>query len=205
VSWIAKILGAGSKENEDNTMKYLIIGLGNIGADYSGTRHNIGFDITEALVEELGGSWKDGRFGRRADCKFRGRTIHILQPDTFMNLSGKAAKFWLKKLGVTNDRMLIITDDLNLPLGKLRLKTKGGSGGHNGLKSMEMELGNSNYPRLRVGIGSDFSKGQQVDFVLGRWSGEEIEVLEEVIPRAVKGIQKFCYLPVGQVMTELNR
>lgn len=186
-------------------MKYLIIGLGNIGADYSGTRHNIGFDITKALAEKLKGEWKDGRFGRMATCKYRGRMVHILQPDTFMNLSGKAANFWLKKLGIPKERMLIVTDDLNLPLGKLRMKTKGGNGGHNGLKSMETELGNSNYPRLRVGIGDDFLQGQQVDFVLGQWSNAEIEVLETMIPRAVEGIMKFTHLPTSQVMTELNR
>lgn len=185
-------------------MKYLIVGLGNIGDEYTETRHNIGFKIVEAIAEKVGAKWEMTNFGMMAKFKYRGRIVHLLKPDTFMNLSGKAAAFWLKKLELPKDKLLIITDDLNLPLGKLRLKTKGGNGGHNGMKSLENELIGANYPRLRIGIGKEFSEGRQVDYVLGEWGENERSDLDEVIKGGVQAALKFTFLQIGMLMTEFN-
>ena len=151
----------------DGSKKYLIVGLGNIGSEYAETRHNIGFRVLDALAGVSDTFFKPDRYGDTAEIKFKGRTIRLLKPSTYMNLSGNAVRYWLKKENVEQENLLIIVDDLALPLGTLRLRARGSDGGHNGLKSIDAVLGNNNYARLRFGIGNDFPQGHQVNFVLG--------------------------------------
>lgn len=186
-------------------MKYLIIGLGNIGAEYDGTRHNIGFDVLDALADSKGATWESARLGSVTTIKHRGRQLILLKPSTYMNLSGKAMKFWLTEQKIPVDRSLVIVDDLNLDLGALRMRAKGGAGGHNGLTDIEQRLGSSAYPRLRFGIGNDFSKGRQVDFVLGKWSSEEKKQFEKLIEHACKMVLSFASIGLQRTMSDLNR
>ena len=151
-------------------MKYLIVGLGNIGDEYHNTRHNIGFDVLDALAKASNIVFEPARYGEVVNYKYKGRTFILLKPSTFMNLSGKAVNYWLKKEGIKQENLFVIVDDLSLPFGTLRIRGKGSDGGHNGLKHIQETLGNNNYARLRFGIGNDFPKGQQIRYVLGKWS-----------------------------------
>lgn len=186
-------------------MKYLIVGLGNIGPEYENTRHNIGFKVLDTLAGESGTFFSSKRYGDLATIKHKGRTILLLKPSTFMNLSGKAVHYWLQKEKVPLDRLLIVTDDLALPFGKLRLRGKGSDGGHNGLKSINQILGTSEYPRLRFGIGDDFGRGQQVHYVLSAWSEEQQITLPKRIELASQCILSFCNIGIAQSMTEFNK
>lgn len=186
-------------------MKYLIVGLGNIGPEYVNTRHNIGFKVLDALAGESGTFFSSKRYGDLAEIKHKGRTILLLKPSTFMNLSGKAVHYWLQKEKIPLDRLLIVTDDLALPFGKLRLRAKGSDGGHNGLKSINQLLGTTEYPRLRFGIGDDFGRGQQVNYVLSPWSEEQYITLPTRIGLAAKCILSFCTVGIAQSMTEFNK
>src|SRR5690554_5536427 len=150
-------------------MKYLIVGLGNPGSEYENTRHNIGFKVVEALAKETGESFSTARHAKLALTKFKGRTLILIQPTTYMNLSGKAVQYYMQTEKIPLEKVLVIVDDLAIPFGKLRMKLKGSAGGHNGLKDIEAVLKTANYPRLRFGVGSEFQKGRQVDFVLGEW------------------------------------
>lgn len=185
-------------------MKYLIAGLGNIGAEYENTRHNIGFEILDALAGASNICFQDNRYGQVAEYKFKGRTFILLKPSTYMNLSGKAVNYWLQKEKLLPENLLVILDDLALPLGKMRLRAKGSDGGHNGLKNITEILGHENYARLRFGIGDDFQKGRQVDFVLSRWSKEEELLLKERIPVAMEIIKNFGTIGVQQTMNFFN-
>lgn len=185
-------------------MKYLIVGLGNIGPVYENTRHNIGFKVLDYLSGESGTFFSSARYGDIAQVKHRGRTLILLKPSTFMNLSGKAVHYWMQKEKIPLDRLLIITDDLSLPLGKLRLRAKGSDGGHNGLKNINDLLGTQNYPRLRFGIGDGFGPGQQVNFVLSPWSKEEEMQLKERIALASECVRSFCTIGIAQTMTDFN-
>jgi PTH1 family peptidyl-tRNA hydrolase len=185
-------------------MKYLVFGLGNIGAEYDDTRHNIGFKTLDSLAEDSSVSFSTVRLGDRAEVKYRGRTLILIKPSTYMNLSGKAVTYWMKQESVPVERVLIVTDDLALPFGKQRLRNKGSDGGHNGLKSIIGSLGRSDFARLRFGIGDEFHKGQQVNYVLSKWSDEEMKTLPERIDVAKKTILAFSFLPVSQVMSEFN-
>lgn len=161
-------------------MKYLIAGLGNPGPEYENTRHNIGFLVLDELVRILKGSWKDERHGWVAEVKYKGRQLTLLKPSTFMNRSGKAVSYWGLKMKLkTPDQVLVIVDDIHLDFGTFRLRKKGSAGGHNGLKDIEEKMGRQDYPRVRVGIGSDFYSGQQINYVLGEWSDEELEKLPD--------------------------
>lgn len=180
-------------------MKYLIVGLGNIGSEYKNTRHNIGFKILDAFVNASNSSFRTDRLGDVAEVKHRGRTLVCLKPSTYMNLSGKAVRYWMNQEKIPIERVLVITDELALPFGKIRLRAKGSDGGHNGLKSIQEVLGNSNYPRLRFGIGSEFSKGHQVDYVLGEWNAEEIEKLPERITLTSDLIKSFAFNPIQRL------
>lgn len=185
-------------------MKFLIVGLGNIGIEYENTRHNIGFSILNRLASEKNIQFEMGKFVLKTQFKFKSRTYILLKPTTFMNLSGKAVKYWLDAEKVTLQNLLVITDDISLPLGKIRMKKKGSSGGHNGLKNIEELLNTSEYPRLRFGIGSDFNKGKQVDYVLGKFKDEEVSLLSEQIDKSIEMILSFGTIGIDQTMNRFN-
>jgi PTH1 family peptidyl-tRNA hydrolase len=172
-------------------MKYLIAGLGNIGDEYANTRHNIGFTITEALAQQSGISFKPGRYAATATVKVKNRILLLIQPSTYMNLSGKAVRYWLETEKIPLENLLVVVDDIALPMGQLRLRLKGGDGGHNGLTSIIETLGTEDFTRLRFGIGNDFPKGYQSEYVLGKWTTEEVELLKPRIPEAVEMIKRF--------------
>lgn len=184
-------------------MKYLIAGLGNMGAEYDHTRHNVGFEVVDALAEEFGVSFKNDQLGDIAEFKYRGRTVMLLKPSTYMNRSGKAVRYWLQKKKIEVENLLVVVDDLNLEFGKVRLRGKGSDGGHNGLKDINQTIG-SNYARLRFGIGSDFPRGRQVDYVLGEWSGEEKEQLPELRQRATEMCKSFVAIGLAHTMNQFN-
>ena len=192
------------KEIEPDPMKYLIVGLGNMGYDYDGTRHNIGFEVIDALANEYELTYKHVTLGDMAEFKYKGKTFVLLKPSTFMNLSGKAVNYWMQKHKIPQSNVLIILDDLNLPFNKQRIKGKGSDGGHNGLKDINRALGNQNYARLRLGIGNDYHKGQQADFVLGKWSKEEKVTLPTVIKTAVETTKAFVTIGLKFTMEKFN-
>ncbi len=185
-------------------MKYLIVGLGNIGSEYENTRHNIGFKVLDVLAKASNTSFKADRLAQVATVKFKGRTLVLVKPSTYMNLSGKAVRYWMQEEKIPADRMLIITDDIALPFGTLRMKGKGSDGGHNGLKNINELLGNNNYPRLRFGVGNEFPKGRQVDYVLGEWSVDENDHLPERIDQAIQMIQGFTTIGIARTMSQFN-
>lgn len=185
--------------------KFLIAGLGNIGNEYANTRHNIGFDVVFAFVNKHGGSFKQDRHAYVAEVKFKGKIFVCICPTTYMNLSGKAFKYWIEKEKIPVENSLTIVDDIALPLDKLRLRPSGSAGGHNGLRDIENVLGHSNYPRLRFGIGNQYPKGMQADFVLGKWQSEEIPVVQLKIQKCVDTIEKFASAGIEQTMTEVNK
>ncbi len=185
-------------------MKYLIVGLGNPGAKYANTRHNIGFKVLDELALQTKAEFEVDRLGDVARAKFKGRTLILLQPSTYMNLSGKALNYWMKQEKVPIERVLVITDDLALPFGKLRMKGKGSDGGHNGLKDIIATLNHSKFPRLRFGVGNEFSKGRQVDYVLGEWSPEERETLQERMDVATEFIKSFATIGIERTMNFWN-
>jgi len=185
-------------------MKYLIVGLGNTGPEYELTRHNIGFLVVDQLAEKNNVKYQLSRQAHVSDFTYRGRNIHLIKPTTYMNLSGKAVNFWLQQLKISIDRLLIITDDIALPFGKLRMRAKGSSAGHNGLKSIEEYLGNKAYPRLRCGIGDNFSRGTQVDYVLSRFEEQEFKQLPEILEKAGKMALSFCTVGIERTMSQFN-
>lgn len=185
-------------------MKYLIVGLGNKGEEYTETRHNIGFKVAEDIARELGAPFNTANFGWLAEGKYKGRKVLILKPDTYMNLSGNAVKFWMQKENIPLENLMIITDDLALPFGTLRMKMKGSDAGHNGLKSIQNELQTQNYPRLRFGISADFAEGRQVDYVLGKWTEEENKKLPERIGKFSKACLSFVFAGIQNTMTAFN-
>lgn len=192
------------KEETDPMKKFLIIGLGNIGSEYEETRHNIGFKIVDALAEKENLTFESARLGSVADFKIKGRFIRLLKPSTFMNLSGKALKYWMDKEKILVENVLVITDDINLDFGTFRLKTKGSDGGHNGLKDIQNVLQTSTYNRFRFGVGAQFAKGRQVDYVLGHWNDEERDLLKERLERATEVIQSFVLSGVNRTMNTFN-
>ncbi len=187
-----------------NIMKYLIIGLGNPGIKYAETRHNIGFKVLEAWAKERGGSFALMKHAEVSEVKFKGRSIILVKPTTFMNLSGKAVNYWMQTEKIPKENILVITDDLALPFGKLRMKGKGSDGGHNGLKDIQATLNSQEYARLRFGVGNEFQQGQQVDYVLGEWTEEEKKILEERIQVATEFIKGFTTIGLGLTMTNWN-
>ena len=185
-------------------MKYLIIGLGNPGAEYENTRHNIGFKVLDALVSASNTSFTTDRYADVAEVKFKGRNLVLIKPNTFMNLSGKAVNYWLKNTKIDAANMLVITDDISLPFGVLRMRKKGSDGGHNGLKNIQAVLGNGNYPRLRFGVGDDFSRGKQVEYVLDDFSDEDYTAINNRMEMAVKMIQAFATIGIEYAMSDFN-
>jgi len=184
--------------------KYLIVGLGNIGPKYDNTRHNIGFKIVDALAKEQDATFETDKLGAVASFRFKGRTFVLLKPSTFMNLSGKAVKYWMEKEKIAIENVLIVTDDLNIDFGMIRLKGKGSAGGHNGLKDIQEKLNTTTYPRFRFGVGADYSKGRQVDFVLNEWTKEETSMLIERIPVSCNLITSFGTAGMANTMNSFN-
>jgi PTH1 family peptidyl-tRNA hydrolase len=178
--------------------------MGNVGDEYQQTRHNIGFEVLDALVKASNICFQDKRYGFIAEYKFKGRTFILLKPSTYVNLSGKAVNYWLQQENIPIEHLLVILDDIALPLGTLRLRSKGSDGGHNGLKNINEVLGRQDYARLRFGIGNEFPKGYQVDYVLGEWAAEEIKVLNERFPLAIDIIKSFGTIGVQRTMTLYN-
>ena len=185
-------------------MKYLVVGLGNPGSQYDHTRHNVGFDVLNKLASEAVAPFKVDRLCEKTEVKYKGRILILIKPTTYMNLSGKAVQYWLQKEKIPIERLLVISDDLALPFGKLRLKSKGSDGGHNGLKDIQYVLQTKTYCRLRFGIGSEYSKGQQSYFVLGKWSSEELEKLDERLGVCIEFIKSFATIGVNLTMSALN-
>ncbi|AHF14465.1 aminoacyl-tRNA hydrolase [Niabella soli] len=185
-------------------MKYLIAGLGNIGNEYAHTRHNIGFDVVAAFVFKHGGEFKNDRLAYHAEVKIKGRTVVCVCPTTYMNLSGKAVQYWLGKEKIPLERSLTILDDLALPLSKMRIKPAGSDGGHNGLRSIQAHLNTTAYPKLRFGIGNDFPKGMQADFVLGKWNKDEEALVKLKIEKATEAIETFLFQGIEAAMNEIN-
>jgi PTH1 family peptidyl-tRNA hydrolase len=186
-------------------MKFLFAGLGNIGDEYAHTRHNIGFDILDRWTSEAGIPFALDRHAFYAEIKHKGKTACLIKPTTYMNLSGKAVNYWLQQHRIPKENLMVITDDLALPSGKIRIRQKGSDGGHNGLKSINETLATHEYARLRFGIGNDFSKGRQVDFVLSRWDEEEAKIIKEGIERSVEALKTFMAAGIVQAMNTYNK
>ncbi len=186
-------------------MKYLITGLGNIGAEYADTRHNIGFKILDAVAEKTSGIFKTERYGDLCEVKYKGRSLLLLKPSTYMNLSGKAVNYWMQKEKIAPENLFVVVDDLALPFGAVRLRMKGSDGGHNGLKNINEILGHDHYPRLRFGIGDAFRKGGQIDYVLGKWTEEEQTALPERITWAVEAILSYTVIGMERTMNLYNK
>ena len=185
--------------------KFLITGLGNTGNEYAHTRHNIGFDVVNAFVQKHGGSFRSDRLAFVADIKWKGKTFVCICPTTFMNLSGKAFKYWMDKEKIPLENTLTIVDEIAIPLNKLRLRPSGSSGGHNGLKDIETVIGATDYPRLRFGIGNNYPRGMQADYVLGKWQKEEEPLVKVKINKCVEVIQNFATIGLEKAMTEINK
>ncbi len=184
--------------------KYLIVGLGNVGNEYAGTRHNIGFDVLNAFVTKHEGTWSADRLAYRAVVKWKGKIFVCICPTTYMNLSGRAFRYWIDKEKVDLANTLTVVDDLALPINKIRLRKSGSSAGHNGLKDIEMIMGTDAYAKLRFGIGNEFPKGMQADFVLSKWKPEELDVVKKKIEKSIEIIQDFSTIGLDRMMTSVN-
>ena len=206
IQWFTNLFSSTyPEESKNNNMKkFLIVGLGNIGSQYVNTRHNIGFKIVDFLARKESVEFQTVKLGALAEIKTKGRTLLLLKPNTYMNLSGKAVQYWLEKEKIEKENMLIITDDLNLSFGTIRIKPKGTDGGHNGLKSIQQTLGTSEYPRFRFGISDEFKKGKQVDYVLGEWDEAEKEKLPERFATAADAVLAFALAGLENTMTTYN-
>ena len=185
-------------------MKYLIAGLGNIGQEYELTRHNIGFLVMDQLADKFNAQFSSNRLADKTEFKFKGRTIHLIKPTTYMNLSGKAVSYWLQELKITKENLLVVVDDLALPFETIRIRPKGSAAGHNGLANIEQLTGGQNYARLRIGIGSDFGKGQQVEYVLSNFTQHEFEKIPSIIEMSMEAILSFCTIGLERTMNQFN-
>jgi len=204
LSFLKKLFNPKTNTKEDPMKKYLIVGLGNIGEKYANTRHNIGFKILNHLAKKEEIQFSSEKLGAIAKFRFKGRSFILLKPSTYMNLSGKSVKYWMTKENISLENVLIICDDLNIPYGSLRLKPKGSAGGHNGLKDINALLNTQHYARLRFGVGNTFSKGRQVDYVLGKWDANELEEMDEKLEKISEAIKTFGLIGVDKTMNGLN-
>lgn len=204
INWIKSIFQTQKPATAPDMKKFLIVGLGNIGAEYANTRHNIGFKILDHFAKKESISFQTAKLGDVAEFKIKGRTLILLKPNTYMNLSGKSVKYWMEKENIEKENILVITDDLNLSFGTIRIKTKGSDGGHNGLKSIQSLLNTTEYPRFRFGISDQFKKGQQVNYVLGEWDEEEKSKLTERLELSAQIIQSFALAGLSNTMNEFN-
>ena len=185
-------------------MNYLVVGLGNIGAEYANTRHNMGFMVLDAWAQASNISFESGRYGSTATISFKGRKFFLLKPSTYMNLSGKAVRYWMNELKIPVENIIIISDDLNIPFGTLRLRKNGSAGGHNGLTNITELIGTQEYARIRVGIGNDFGKGQQIGFVLGELSKEEKDEMVDISKRVIDGVKAWATIGADRAMNTVN-
>ena len=185
-------------------MNYLVIGLGNIGSEYANTRHNMGFMVLDAWAQASNALFSTGRYGDLLSLSIKGRTFHLLKPSTYMNLSGNAVRYWMNKLEIPLENLVVICDDLNLPFGTVRMRAKGSDGGHNGLKNINELMETQEYARIRIGVGHDFNQGGQIDFVLGNFSDEQKTELENICKKCISGIKDWAFLGIGKAMTALN-
>lgn len=200
-----KSLIAGEKtQNLSAVKKYLIVGLGNIGPDYVGTRHNAGFLVVDVLAGRGGATWKSCRYGDMATVKIKNCELMLLKPSTFMNLSGVAIRYWMNQEKMPLENLLVVVDDIALPFGTIRLKQRGSDGGHNGLKNIASELGNANYARLRIGVGNEFSKGHQINFVLGVFTPDERKELPTILDKAADCVSAYCLSGPAFAMNHFN-
>ena len=202
--FLKKLLSKTKETPEEIMKKFLIVGLGNIGEQYDETRHNIGFKVVDAFVTAYEEKFETEKLGDLAKLKIKGKTVFVLKPSTYMNLSGKAVLYWMKKENIQPENMLIITDDIHIDFGTIRIKGKGSAGGHNGLKDIQEKLNTATYPRFRFGVGASYSKGRQVDFVLGKWGKEEESELIERIPTSVKAVTSFITGGLTNTMNTFN-
>ncbi len=203
-NFFCKLLGIKVETKEELMKKFLIVGLGNIGDTYANTRHNIGFKIVDEVADEYKAAFETEKLGDVATFRFKGRTFILLKPSTFMNLSGKAVKYWMDKENIAIDNLLIITDDVHLDFGAIRVKAKGSAGGHNGLKDIQEKLNTQQYARFRFGVGGNYGKGRQADFVLGEWNKEETSLLIERLPTSAKIITSFGTAGLANTMNTFN-
>ncbi|MGM0635265.1 MAG: aminoacyl-tRNA hydrolase [Bacteroidota bacterium] len=203
-AFFGRIFNKSPKSSIDPMKKFLIVGLGNIGEKYQHTRHNIGFKILDELAKTKELTFETARYGDKTTFRYKGRQLICIKPNTFMNLSGKAVRYWLEKEKIPLENLLVITDDLNLPFGTLRLKTKGSDGGHNGLKDIQAKLNTTKYARFRFGISDDFSKGRQIDYVLGEWSDEELAKMDERLEKSIALIHSFATAGANNTMNNFN-
>tara|TARA_R110002012_G_C11477376_1_gene594641 strand:+ start:117 stop:752 length:636 start_codon:yes stop_codon:yes gene_type:complete len=202
--WWMDLFKTSIIEKENDMKKFLIIGLGNIGDKYTETRHNIGFKVLDEIARIKDSSFETLTLGDVATITHKGKKITLLKPSTYMNLSGKAIKYYMNQESIPKEQILVVTDDLNLPFGTLRMKAKGTDGGHNGLKDTQIKLNTPNYPRLRFGISDEFSKGRQVDYVLGEWNKEELKALPERIDKAAEACLSFTHAGLANTMNQFN-
>lgn len=202
---LARLLGKGRQTEKQKTdMNYLIVGLGNIGDEYAETRHNIGFMVVDALAKEAGITFEDKRYGFVSTLKVKNQTLTLLKPSTYMNLSGNAVRYWMNEKKIPAERVLVVVDDLSLPFGTLRLKGNGSDGGHNGLKHIASMLGTQQYARLRFGIGNDFPRGGQVDYVLGKFGEDDLRTMNERLKTAGEAVKTFCLAGINVAMNQFN-
>ena len=194
-----------NKETNEGEMKYLIACLGNIGAEYDNTRHNIGFKIADRLAKDLEGTFTTNRLAQTSEMKYKGKTLLVIKPTTYMNLSGKAVKYWLQQEKIPMENLLVVNDDIALPLGSLRLRKQGADGGHNGLTDIIEKLGTNVFCRLRFGLGDDFPRGRQIDFVLGQWKSSEEPIVDQKVDEAVEIIKSFVTQGVDRTMNQYNK
>lgn len=203
--WLFDLFRKKKTETIDSSMKYLIAGLGNIGDEYVGTRHNIGFRTLDAFADKQGSEWSNKRYGAISKTRVKNAELTLLKPSTYMNLSGQAIRYWLQQEKIPVENLLVIVDDLSLPVGKIRMRGNGSAGGHNGLKNIESCLMTQTYARIKFGIGNDFPKGRQIDFVLGTFSDEEYKIIDEKLDYVGDMIKSFCLQGLERTMNLYNK
>ncbi len=205
MKWFKKLFSCcKTDDNVDYSMKYLVVGLGNVGAEYEDTRHNVGFRVVDAVAKDAEVRWTLERRAYRTELRLKGRTVVMIKPTTYMNLSGEAVRYWLQQEKVPRENLLVVVDDIALPVGTLRMKKQGSGGGHNGLGNIEQLLGDTNYCRLRVGVGNNFSRGKQIDYVLGRFTADEEAELAPRIDKAVEAVKCFVCQGPDRAMNMFN-
>lgn len=203
--WLFDLFQKKGTETHDEYMKYLIVGLGNIGDEYVGTRHNVGFRAVDAFAQKQGAEWADKRYGAIARTRVKNSELILLKPSTYMNLSGQAVRYWAQQEKIPVEHLLVIVDDLSLPVGKIRMRGSGSDGGHNGLKNIASCMMTQNYPRIKFGIGNEFPKGTQVDFVLGQFSDEDNRIIDEKLDYVGEMIKSFCLQGLDRTMNQYNK